>query len=132
MPCCNGSLAAFASEDAGASWNLVGSIADKAELNAAGFDSEEGPNEHDVALLADGKTLFAVIRVDGGDGVPTPSPHKPYVFALSTDRGATWALKGAPPFMGSFARADTVRGRVDAVRLTRALGRAWGAHAYRK
>ena len=29
---------------------------------------QEGPNECDVVLLNDKKTLWAVMRVDGGDG----------------------------------------------------------------
>jgi hypothetical protein len=74
---------------------VVGQVASKASLIAAGFASEEGPNENDVVLLKDGKTLLCVFRRDGGDGVPHHA-HVPYVFATSTDRGVTWHLESAP------------------------------------
>ena len=37
------------------------------------------PNRHDMTLLPDGKTLLAVLRLDGGDGGPGP-PAEPYHY----------------------------------------------------
>eukprot|EP01046_Picozoa_sp_COSAG06_P002559 COSAG06_NODE_91_length_24730_cov_26.482603_17_plen_84_part_00 len=49
---------------------------------------QEGPNECDVVLLKDQKTLWAVMRVDGGDGTPS---HRtlPFLASTSTD-GVSW------------------------------------------
>jgi hypothetical protein len=53
-----------------------------------------GPNEHDLTLLSDGKTLMVVTRIDGGDGRPPycASQHtvKNYHSLFSTDGGTTW------------------------------------------
>jgi len=55
-------------------------------------------------MLKDG-SLLCVFRRDGGDGVTHRSgvtighTHVPYVFAVSTDKGSTWALSSAPPIM---------------------------------
>ena len=50
-------------------------------------------SEHDMVLLADGKTLMIVTRVDGGDGRPPycPKQHstKNYHSVFSTDGGHT-------------------------------------------
>eukprot|EP00041_Stephanoeca_diplocostata_P013864 m.247244 g.247244 ORF g.247244 m.247244 type:complete len:413 (+) comp19493_c0_seq1:117-1355(+) len=91
--CCNGSLLAYVSEDNGITWNYRSTIA--SGQNFGGFQSLEGPNENDVVLLKDGKTIFCVLRRDGGDGVPT-HVHSSYVFATSTDSGYTWKLVEAP------------------------------------
>ena len=50
--------------------------------------SGEGPNESTLSLLADGKTLMAVIRMDAGDG---HAAGKPYSKSFSTDQGRTWS-----------------------------------------
>jgi hypothetical protein len=107
-PCCNGSVVAYLSEDAGASWQWRGEIASKQSINNASKAhtaaatswpaSQEGPNENDVVLLKDGRTLLVVLRVDGGDGRPDQR-HAPFLLATSTDRGETWALRAAPAFM---------------------------------
>lgn len=49
---------------------------------------QEGPNECDVVLLKDKRTLWAVMRVDGGDGTPS---HRtlPFLTSTSTDGGTT-------------------------------------------
>ena len=49
---------------------------------------QEGPNECDVVLLKDRRTLWAVMRVDGGDGTPS---HRtlPFLASTSTD-GGVW------------------------------------------
>ena len=97
-PCCNGSVVAYISLDDGESWQYQSEIASKQSVNEQGFVSQEGPNENDVVLLKDGRTIFCVLRIDGGDGVPTHK-HVPYVFATSIDLGKTWTMKAAPPFM---------------------------------
>jgi hypothetical protein len=51
--------------------------------------SGEGPNENDITLLADGKTLMSVMRIDDGvDGGKVAA--KNYRSATSTDGGMTW------------------------------------------
>ena len=86
------SVVAFRSADDGFTWDFVGTVLDAAHAPA----SEEGPNENDVALLADGHTLLCVVRLDAGDG-KVSGPYRPYVKALSTDGGRTWS---APASMG--------------------------------
>jgi len=79
------SIIAFSSKDHGFTWDYAGKVLDAADVP----DSEEGPNENDVVLLKDGKTIMSVIRLDAGDG-PLTHPYRPYVTTFSTDRGKTW------------------------------------------
>eukprot|EP00928_Gymnodinium_smaydae_P055478 TRINITY_DN39001_c0_g1_i1.p1 TRINITY_DN39001_c0_g1~~TRINITY_DN39001_c0_g1_i1.p1 ORF type:complete len:413 (+),score=45.40 TRINITY_DN39001_c0_g1_i1:40-1239(+) len=79
------SVVAFRSDD-GLTWEYSGTIADAAQTPA----SEEGPNENDLALLADGKTILCVVRLDAGDG-RVSRPYRPYAKATSTDGGRTWS-----------------------------------------
>jgi hypothetical protein len=58
----------YVTNDAGETWNFQGEIASKQRIG--GFNSEEGPNENDIVLLKDNKTLLCIIRKDGGDGSP--------------------------------------------------------------
>jgi photosystem II stability/assembly factor-like uncharacterized protein len=120
LPCCNGSVVAYVTSDAGRHWTFRSEIVSKKTL-AAKFASEEGPNENSgnrvtihtpyilkaarnmaatqlaspadadmlrvgAVVLQKDKTVFVVIRRDGGDGVPHHL-HVPYVFARSSDRG---------------------------------------------
>jgi hypothetical protein len=64
---------------------------------------QEGPNECDVVLLKDQKTLWAVMRVDGGDGTPS---HRtlPFLASTSTDSGVSWTP--AAPLPVRTARLD--------------------------
>lgn len=81
--CCNSSVATFRSQD-GLDWKFS-SMAMPFDPSA-GY--EEGPNELALVLLKDKKTLWAVARVDAGDG----QPHgytKPLWSATSTDGGGT-------------------------------------------
>ena len=78
------SVVAFRSRD-GYSWGYAGTILDAASLP----QSEEGPNQNDLVLLADNRTLMCVMRVDSGEG-PTMR-YAPLVRSFSTDWGATWA-----------------------------------------
>jgi hypothetical protein len=58
--------------------------------------------EIDMALMADGKTVMVVIRIDGdgrcgmGDG---PGPYRPYYASYSADFGSSWSL--AVPLKGT-------------------------------
>jgi hypothetical protein len=78
------SVTAFRSRDGGYGWDYAGTI-----LDAAGYpQSEEGPNQNDLVLLADNRTLMCVMRVDSGEG---PSMrYEPLVRSFSTDAGVTW------------------------------------------
>lgn len=89
-PCCNNSVLAFTSPD-GLDWRYSGTVAAYNESRAY----QEGPNECDVVLLKDGKTLFAVMRVDGGDGRPD-GRTLPLIAATSTDGGVTWVPAATP------------------------------------
>ena len=53
-------------------WEFAGRAAALTELTGypEWFGPGEGPNEHDLVLLADGKTLMVVTRIDGNDGGP--------------------------------------------------------------
>jgi hypothetical protein len=92
--CCNGSVVAYVTADGGKTWTFRSEIASKQSIIAAGFASEEGPNENDVVRLKDG-SLLVVIRKDGGDGVPHHA-HVPYIFASSSDLGHSWKIQEAP------------------------------------
>jgi hypothetical protein len=72
-------------------WKFLSVIADAHDYP----QSLEGPNAHDMTFLADGKTLLAVIRLDGGDGGLKP-PLQPYTYlnyyqTISEDYGLTWS-----------------------------------------
>ena len=94
-PCCNNSVVAFYSDD-GLDWRYVGTVA--AYNNTREY--QEGPNECDLVLLKDGKTLWAVMRVDGGDGYPDRRTL-PLIAATSTDGGFTWVPAVTPKEMRS-------------------------------
>lgn len=72
------SVVAYRSTDGGSNWHFASIIA-----NASAFPaSQEGPNENDLAVLNDGKTIIAVIRMDAGDG-PETHPYKNYYQVCS-------------------------------------------------
>jgi hypothetical protein len=78
-------VVAFRSVDGGWRWRFRGVVANASQYPS----SQEGPNEHSLAMLADGRTVMALIRMDGGDG---PShPFRPYSRATSTDGGRRWS-----------------------------------------
>ena len=79
--CCNNSVASFASKD-GLDWVYQSTV----DLYDEARIYQEGPSECDIVLLKDGKTLWSVMRVDGGDGEPS---HRtlPMLSATSTDGG---------------------------------------------
>jgi hypothetical protein len=86
------SVVALRSTDGGSTWTFRGTIADAATYPA----SMEGPNESALALLGDGATLAAVVRLDAGDGkrAGAPGPYSPYALIFSGDGGRTWTPQG--------------------------------------
>jgi hypothetical protein len=88
------SIVAFSSAD-GASWAYLSTVADAHAFPA----SQEGPNEHALALLSDNATVLVVIRLDAGDG-PATHPYVNYVSATSADGGRTWSPAAAIPNAG--------------------------------
>jgi len=133
-PCCNNSVLAFTSPD-GLDWRYSGTVAAYNESRVY----QEGPNECDVVLLKDGKTLFAVMRVDGGDGRPD-GRTLPLIAATSTDGGVTWVPAATPKEMRSaWPRAavlengallvTTGRPGVDLFVSLDGMGRAWERHS---
>lgn len=64
------------------SWRLHGVIANASDYPC----STEGPSEHDIVALADGR-LMAVFRTDGGDG----HGWQPYSQTFSEDDGRSWS-----------------------------------------
>ena len=70
----------------GQRWTYCGTVATAAQFPTSG----EGPNENDVAILADGRTVMVVFRIDDGvDGGKVDA--KNYQASTSTDGGKTWA-----------------------------------------
>ena len=68
----------------GLRWTFRGTIALAAQFPTSG----EGPNENDVTMLADGKTLLSIFRIDDGiDGGKVGA--KNYRSVRSTDDGRT-------------------------------------------
>jgi hypothetical protein len=88
--CNQSSIVVFKSTDS-VHWKFLSVLADAHDYP----ESLEGPNEHDMALLADGTTLLAVVRLDGGDGGLKP-PLQPFHYlnyhqTISTDSGRSWS-----------------------------------------
>jgi len=69
--------------------------------------SEEGPNENDLVLLADG-TIMCVVRLDAGDG-PVSRPYRPYWRVLSRDGGFSWTNASSLPKGVGCARPRLLR-----------------------
>lgn len=98
------SVVAFRSRDDGYSWEFSGIVLDASEAP----QSEEGPNENDVVLLADGMTIMSIVRLDAGDG-PLTRPYRPYVRILSFDGGRTWGNVSSLPEGVGCARPRLMR-----------------------
>jgi hypothetical protein len=106
--CCNASVVSYVSTDNGFTFEYRGVVANKASLNDQAGYSGEGPNENAVALLPDNKTLLCIMRRDSAEGMQgwngslpfhsTP-PESSFAIGRSTDRGKSWQLSLAPPFM---------------------------------
>ena len=88
------SVLAFTSTDS-LTWNFASIIANASDFTS----SEEGPNENDLTLLADGSTIMAIIRMDAGDG-PETHPYKNYARSISTDGGKSWSTATPIPNVG--------------------------------
>ena len=61
------SIVAYVSRDDGGRWDYVGTVADAKTYSDV---SMEGPNEHDLVRLPNGRLVIAM-RFDGGDGYDT-------------------------------------------------------------
>eukprot|EP00052_Salpingoeca_macrocollata_P028592 m.278317 g.278317 ORF g.278317 m.278317 type:complete len:446 (+) comp22878_c1_seq13:3217-4554(+) len=79
------SIVAFHSQDGGYSWQYISTLARARDY----VFSQEGPNEHDLALLGDRRTVLAVVRMDAGDGAHHQFLN--YYKSFSTDQGRTWS-----------------------------------------
>lgn len=95
---------AFRSTDNGYHWTYAGKILTAAQAPV----SQEGPNENDMVLLADNKTIMCIIRLDAGDG-RVSHPYLPYVKSLSTDGGFTWTAATSLPAGVGCARPRLMR-----------------------
>ena len=82
------SVLVFVSSDS-YSWQYAATVAN---WSSVGIPKLAGPNESDLTLLADNKTLMSVSRMDGDGGCGTPSSttYKYYHAAFSTDNAASW------------------------------------------
>ena len=94
------SIVAFVSRDGGARWDYVATVAGASTYAAV---SMEGPNEHDVVRLPNGR-LVIVMRFDGGDGhdacvANCTAEWKPYYWSTSDDDAKTWTA--AVPMAGT-------------------------------
>jgi len=83
------SVLAFVSADT-YDWQYAATVAN---WSALGTPKLAGPNESDLALLSDNKTLMSVSRMDGDGGCGTPSSttYRYYHAAFSTDNSASWS-----------------------------------------
>ena len=88
------SIVVFRSVDGGWEWNYRATVANASQY----LSSQEGPNEHDMSMLADGSSVMILMRLDGGDG-PT-HPFKSYARSVSTDSGLTWSRAESLPALG--------------------------------
>lgn len=98
------SVVSIKSTDGGLSWVYQSVIANASALPF----SQEGPNENDVVLGGDNKTVVCVVRLDAGDG-QVSHPYVPYYISRSTDGGATWSFPQALPKGVGSARPRLMR-----------------------
>jgi hypothetical protein len=94
------SIVAFVSTDGGSRWDYAGTVADARTHMSV---SMEGPNEHDLVRLPNGR-LVIVMRFDGGDGhdacvANCTAEWKPYYWSTSDDDAKTWST--AVPMEGT-------------------------------
>ena len=83
------SIVAVHSTDDGFSWQYKGAVANAS--GAGGYPTSIfGPDENDIAVLGDGKTLICVIRMDGDAGCSTNS-YRYFAAIYSHDQGASWS-----------------------------------------
>jgi len=92
--CNQSSIVVYHANAKGKDWRFLSALADAHDYP----ESLEGPNEHDLTLGPDGKTLVAVVRFDGGDGPPHhnnirpfgPPHYLPYHRTISRNFGKSW------------------------------------------
>jgi hypothetical protein len=80
------SVVAFTSSD-GYTWEYASEVA---KWDALGEPRYWGPNENDISLLSDNKTLICMLRMDGDSNCRTES-YKYYYAAFSADNGRSWS-----------------------------------------
>ena len=80
------SIVSFKSQN-GFNWRYAGVVADARDFTW----SVLGPNEHDMAVLSDKKTVMAAIRMDG-DGPCSTHLYREFHQSFSTDDGRSWTL----------------------------------------
>ena len=85
-------IVAYRSSDGRFVWGYLGTILEA----AAAPNSEEGPNENDLALLSGG-SIICVVRLDAGDGrqvrPPDMKAHQmlPYAKTVPKGGGKAWS-----------------------------------------
>jgi hypothetical protein len=93
------SIVAIKSAD-GYSWSYAGAVANAS--GPGGYpNSTFGPDENDIAVLGDGKTILCVIRMDGDAGCSTNS-YRNYAAIYSHDDGATCESTFACPHVDAW------------------------------
>jgi hypothetical protein len=90
------SLIAVRSVDGGFMWNYAGDVATSEAMPWSWY----GPNEHDVAVLADNKTLLVVFRPDSDGFCPGTPAYRFYYQAYSYDGGLSWSKPRPIPGVG--------------------------------
>lgn len=88
------SMLAFVSSDS-YDWRFAGIVANFSSLPGLYI----GPNESDLGYLPDGKTLVAVMRMDGHDDCASGT-YRYYYAAYSADGGSTWTRPAPLPGVG--------------------------------
>lgn len=112
---CGRTVVAFESQD-GFHWTFLSVVLSPSD--GVTSNSEEGPNECDIATLADNTTLLSVVRIDAGDGqapgaVGMPhGAHQPYVACRSATGGKTWDCKRMKPSLNDGRQLGCARPRL--------------------
>ena len=87
------SILAFKSQN-GLEWKFSSVLLNASDVPFSLF----GPSEHDMTVLADGKTVMAAIRIDG-DGPCSSDTYGSYYQSYSSDGGTVWTA--ARPIAGT-------------------------------
>lgn len=88
-------LVVFRSTD-GKIWNYLSTAVNHTQLPWSYF----GPNEHDISLLSDKKTLVMIMRPDSDSPCPGGPPYRFYYQTYSQDSGLTWSQPRPIPSVG--------------------------------
>jgi hypothetical protein len=84
------------SVDGGYLWDYVGSVASAKQLPWSWY----GPNEHDTAVIADGKPLVVVFRPDSDGNCPGLPAYRFYYQTYSFNAGVNWTEPRPVPGVG--------------------------------